>query len=101
MWPPSHRRRDRRVSMVTAGTSALPRTRACARVEAFDGQGEGPGAESGLDQGAHMYQTDPGMARRTGQARRSGATEPKLSKNDKRELVSELAGHTFFSRCSG
>ena len=47
-----------------------------------------------------MYQTDPSMMRRTGQARRSGSTEPKLTKRERRELVDTLAGHTFFARCT-
>ena len=47
-----------------------------------------------------MYDTDPGMLRRTGQARRSGSTEPKLSKSEKRELVDTLRGYDFFRRCT-
>jgi CRP-like cAMP-binding protein len=47
-----------------------------------------------------MYETDPGMLRRTGQARRSGSTEPKLSKSERRELVATLGGYDFFRRCT-
>ena len=47
-----------------------------------------------------MYSIDPGLARRTGQAQRSGSTAPKLSKPERRELVRTLAGHEFFARCS-
>lgn len=47
-----------------------------------------------------MYETDPGMLRRTGQAQRTGSTEPKMSKTDKRELVETLGRHAFFKRCT-
>jgi len=47
-----------------------------------------------------MYESDPSMLRRTGRARRSGSTEPKLSKHDKRELVGTLGGFAFFRRCT-
>jgi CRP-like cAMP-binding protein len=43
---------------------------------------------------------DAGFARRTGQAQRTGATRPELSKQEKRELVQTLGNHCFFTRCS-
>jgi len=46
-----------------------------------------------------MTTIDAGMARRTGQAQNSGATRPHLSKHEKHELVDQLGGYTFFSRC--
>jgi CRP-like cAMP-binding protein len=47
-----------------------------------------------------MYEIDPSLARRTGQAQGSRRTEPKISKSDKRELISRLGGYEFFARCS-
>ena len=38
--------------------------------------------------------------RLTGQAQNSGATKPKMSRADKRELVDQLSGHDMFRRCS-
>lgn len=37
--------------------------------------------------------------RRTGQAARSGATQPRWSRRERRDLVDQLAGFDFFERC--
>jgi len=43
---------------------------------------------------------DAGMARRTGQAPSTGATNPKMSKHEKRTLVEQLGKYAMFNRCS-